>query len=186
MNFLKRFACFGNAKIEPKPPPPINGAGVIFTNGTHILAGYQPNKKKPIISGIGGRIKKHETHKQAAIREMIEELFDIYKPHPQLIDDIAKIKELHSVINDDYAIIVYSFEDLDKIIKISESHVKNSPIYNKFPENLNELLWNRLPKRRSEISHLCILPLVEHNTPIFVDSDLIEDLKLIKALRKTN
>jgi hypothetical protein len=201
MAFLKRFSCFSahNVRIEPTPDPeldpttelpqtkpinPIKGAGVIFTNGTHILAGYQPNKKKPFISGIGGRIMNAETNNQAAIREMIEELFDIYKPPPQLIDNInRKIPEKHSIINGDYAIIVYTFEDLDKILKITEDFVKKSPIYKKFPENLNDLLWNRLPKRRSEISHLCILPFVEHNTEPFVDSNLLEDLKLIKSLK---
>jgi len=197
MAFLKRFSCFSahNVRIEPTPDPttelsqtkpinPIKGAGVIFTNGTHILAGYQPNKKKPFISGIGGRIMNAETNNQAAIREMIEELFDIYKPPPQLISAInRKIPEKHSIINGDYAIIVYSFEDLDKILKITEDFVKKSPIYKKFPESLNDLLWNRLPKRRSEISHLCILPFVEHNTEPFVDSNLLEDLKLIKSLK---
>lgn len=201
MAFLKIFSCFSghNVRIEPTPDPeldpttelpqtkpinPIKGAGVIFTNGTHILAGYQPNKKKPFISGIGGRIINAETNNQAAIREMIEELFDIYKPPPQLIDNInRKIPEKHSIINGDYAIIVYSFEDLDKILKITADYVKKSPIYKKFPENLNDLLWDRLPKRRSEISYLCILPFVEHNTEPFVDSNLLEDLKLIKSLK---
>jgi hypothetical protein len=185
MHFLKRFGCFSyNARIEPLPAKQAN-AGVIFTNGTHILAGYQPNKKKPFISGIGGRINHNETIKQAAIREMLEELFDIYKPPQQLVESIIKnIKERRSIINGTYSIIVYSFEDLDKIIKIAAGYIKNSPIYKKFPENLNDLLWNREPKKRSEISHLCILPLVDHNnkTP-FVDSNLLEDLK---HLRQTN
>ena len=199
MRFLKIFSCFGH-KVAPTPEPspepsqdptpepsptPIKSAGVIFTNGTHILAGYQPNKKKPFISGIGGRIHNAETNNEAAIREMIEELFDIYKPPQELISIINRnIKEQQSLINGDYAIIVYSFEDLEKILKITEDYVKKSPIYKKFPENLSELLWNRLPKRRSEISHLCILPFVDHNnTMSFVDPNLLEDLK---HLRQTN
>ena len=44
--------CQSNLVTQP------SGAGILFTNGTHILCGYQPNKKNAIISGFGGKIEE--------------------------------------------------------------------------------------------------------------------------------
>jgi hypothetical protein len=52
-------------------------AGIVFTNGTHILAGYQPRKKNPHISGLGGSKQKDESYMQTAWRETLEELFEL-------------------------------------------------------------------------------------------------------------
>jgi hypothetical protein len=50
-----------------------NSAGIIFTDETHVLAGYQKNK---FYSGIGGKKELSDLSvKFTAIREMLEELF---------------------------------------------------------------------------------------------------------------
>ena len=51
-------------------------AGSVFTDSKIILAGYQPRKKKPFISGIGGKREEGESYMDTAIRETVEELFE--------------------------------------------------------------------------------------------------------------
>ena len=56
-------------------------AGIIFTNNTHIISGYQEDSetKRYAFSGFGGKKEDFDEEKPAytAIREMLEELFDI-------------------------------------------------------------------------------------------------------------
>jgi len=187
MNFFTRFYCF-NKKKTPTVEPSLkySCAGAIFTNGTHILAGYQPNKKRPFISGIGGRIEKAETFIETAIRETIEEILDVKVVPPKLIYDVINgVKWKKSIENDNYAILIYTFEDLFDILKICVAHIKNSPIYKKIPTNLEELLFKRIPLKKSEISQLCLLPIVSHpdNSP-FVDNNLLKDIILLIESKK--
>ena len=51
------------------------GSGVLFTNQTNVLAGY--NIKINAISGIGGKPVDTEDPDVTAIREMLEELFEL-------------------------------------------------------------------------------------------------------------
>jgi hypothetical protein len=56
-------------------------AGIIFTNNTHIIAGYQEDSETNqfAFSGFGGKkeVSDNNNPKFTAIREMLEELFDI-------------------------------------------------------------------------------------------------------------
>jgi hypothetical protein len=180
-----RYLCFNKKKSSVKPIP-YNCAGAIFTNGTHILAGYQPNKKSPFISGIGGRMEEGEKFIETAIRESIEEILDIKVVPRKLIEDIMKNVEFKKTIeNDSYSIVIYSFEDLFKMIKITSSHIKNSPIYKNIPSDLEELIFQRFPSKESEISQLCILPIVNHshNLPL-IDINLLKDILILQGSKK--
>jgi hypothetical protein len=184
MNFFTRFYCFNKKKKAAVEPSSVyNCAGAIFTNGTHILAGYQPNKKRPFISGIGGKMEPAETFIETAIRETIEEVLGVNVVPPKLIHDVINsVKWKRLIQNDGYAIVVYTFEDLFNILKICVVHIKNSPIYKKIPTNLEELLFKRIPLKRSEISQLCLLPVVKHlcSSP-FVDNNLLKDIILLQG-----
>jgi hypothetical protein len=187
MNFFTRFYCF-NKKQTPivEPITTYSCAGAIFTNGTHILAGYQPNKKRPFISGIGGQMEKAETFIETAIRETIEEILDVKVVPPKLIYDVINgVKWKKTMKNGSYWIVIYTFEDLFNILKISAIHLKTSPIYKKIPTNLEELLFKRIPWKKSEISQLCLLPVVGHpeNSP-FVDNNLLKDIILLQGSKK--
>jgi hypothetical protein len=187
MKFYTRFYCF-NKKQTPtvEPLSKYSCAGAIFTNGTHILAGYQPNKKRPFISGIGGRMEPTETFIETAIREAIEEILDVKVVPRQLIYDVINgVKWKKTIQNDSYAIVVYTFEDLFNILKITSTYIKSSPIYKKIPDNLEELLFKRIPLKKSEISQLCLLPVVNHSdcSP-FVDNNLLKDIIILIESKK--
>ena len=60
-------------------------------------------------------------------------------------------------------------------------HINNivSPLYLKFPLTISDLLFRRLPEK-SEISHLCILPLVLHDDSIpFVEPYFVKDISKV-------
>ena len=50
------------------------GAGILFTDEKHVLAGYSYRKQ---ITGFGGHRRGEETPAQTAFREVVEELFEV-------------------------------------------------------------------------------------------------------------
>jgi hypothetical protein len=148
-------------------------AGCVFTNETHILGGYQPNKDVPYISGFGGSRLEGETFERTAVREMIEELFDI-EVTGEMIEWILKmIRPSKTIKHTGYMILQYSFEQLDEIMKYLEPYGEDSGLYKVWPKNLGELIFKRSPKPSSEVSTLCILPFVKGLT---IDEQFKKDI----------
>lgn len=152
-------------------------AGCIFTNGSHLLGGYQPNKAMPCISGIGGKREGCEEFIETAIREMLEELFGIY--NSDLIKPISVIAYERLIISGDYVSIVYSFVGLEKILNELHRLEVVTPLYTTVPRTVNDLIFKRLPVN-SEISHLCLLPVVAHarGTP-FIERCFFKDIQML-------
>jgi hypothetical protein len=157
-------------------------AGSVFTDGKLILAGYQPKKRKPFISGIGGGKEAGETYRDTALRETLEELFE-FKQIPEKLK-----QEIHtSVIPDKlvqsntYIMVVYNFQNLEKMLSIVKKYKMVSPLYDTIPTTLFDLLFKRkLDVGSPELSHLALLPLVKHSHSIpFVDAYFIEDMPLL-------
>jgi hypothetical protein len=161
------------------------GAGCLFTDGVRVLAGYQPNKKSPFISGIGGSKKAGETYFDTALRETMEELFGLTKYPVKMIDELKMIEPKNVYQNLDYVNLVYSFEDLDLFLLVLNKYKKDlkSTLYKTVPFTLNSLLLDRVYDKGAEISQLVLLPLVVHNpsTP-FVDPLFLKDMSVIKEL----
>lgn len=155
-------------------------AGCIFTNGTHILGGYQPNKPVPCISGIGGKREDCEEFVQTAMREMLEELFGIYA-RPDFVSSLMAIPYDRLAISGEYVSLVYSFCSLEKILAELVRLNAVSSFYNEMPLTLIDLILKRLPVE-SEISHLCLLPVVKHarGTPYIENCFMKDILGLLK------
>jgi hypothetical protein len=159
------------------------GAGCIFTNEAHVLAGFQPNKKTPSISGFGGKREATETHMQTALRETLEELFDMKPISPHLIELIeANLKPtriLKQKTKDGlYYIIHYTFEDLKQILNFASSYCIDTPLYEKWPTNVQRLIFYRKMGKASEVSQLCLLPFIEKIT---IDENFKKDLYGLKV-----
>jgi hypothetical protein len=164
-------------------------AGSVFTDGKIILAGYQPLKRSPTISGIGGKKEEGETYLETAIRETIEELFEVFDFPKTLITDIKSVIPQRIIQNGKYIMIVYNFADLEEILKIVKKYKILSPLYDKVPMNLMDLIFTRKlvysnpdPFWKPEISHLSLLPIVNHKGIHFVDSGFIEDMPILLDL----
>jgi hypothetical protein len=156
-------------------------AGCIFTNGTHILAGYQPNKPNPCISGLGGKKEEGETMLQTAVRETIEELFGFYD-FPEIVSKVCLLEPMQVFHNGKYGMVVYSFCDLEKILCLVKESGKPSPLYANMPVTLSDLVFLRLAGK-AEISHLCVLPLVKHDKKLaFIEPYFLKDLQMLVGL----
>jgi hypothetical protein len=161
---------------------PCTAAGCVFTDGTHILAGYQPLKKRPYISGFGGKRKEGETVSTTAIREMLEEVFEFDEIPSALVCRIKEIPPAHILENGAYVLFVYSFRDLELILEFASSY--RSPLYAVMPRTLIDLVSLRLitpqrgiiSQRYQEITHLALLPFVEG---VALDSAFVSDITLI-------
>lgn len=164
-------------------------SGVVFTNGTHILAGYQPNKRKPFVSGIGGMKEKSETFLETAFREVFEELFEIYSIPKELFQDIrVLLVPKHILRTDGYWNLVYTFKDLHSLLALMKKHNVESELYEDLPSTLYGLVVDRkLVQKKVEISHLCVLPLVKHNSNThYVDPCFLDDIpKLLEIQTNT-
>ena len=153
-----------------------NSAGCLFTNGQYILAGLQIKNGHKIISGIGGRCEEDEDSIHNAIRETIEELFEIYDV-PEVIDEILiHYIPRRFITNNTYTILVYTFEDLLDFVKIIESYHLYSPIYETFPKSMEDFLLKRTPTPSSEIKALVLLP---NDVEMSLDPLFLSDLVLL-------
>ena len=142
-----------------------DSAGTLFTNGTHVLAGYQKDPTSPTVSGIGGKREGSEWYMETAIRETVEELFHIDPVPATLIRRIilsvepTRVEKMGS-----YVLVIYNFKDLEKILEIVRNEIKLSPVYKTLPKTVSDLMLERIlaPDSRAEITHLCLVPLVKN------------------------
>jgi len=150
------------------------GSGSVFTNNEIVLAGF--NIKINSISGIGGKKLENELPWETAIRETLEELFEI-NPSDDLIIDINLIIKPNKIKNNlNYYLWIYTFDDLNNLLKLLNSKKIESKLYPKFPKNISELILNRNTKITKEIRELYLLPF----NPCKLSSDFIQDLQLIQ------
>ena len=154
-----------------------SAAGILFTNGTMALGGYQPYKPIPCISGLGG---KRETCDQyppdTAFREALEELFGLETVPIVLLNFLTITFSCpdHVLCSTNYIQYVYSFKDLLSLLHICNNHGLVSPLYDVFPTTLEALLLQRKVRRDTELSHLALVPVL-HVAPVldpFFQSDL--------------
>ena len=146
-------------------------AGCIFTDGNLILAGYQP--KILSISGIGGSRKEGETYKETALREMVEELFEIY-PLKELLTKLETIDHQRVLVNGSYVCIIYSFTQLNEIISMIEQYYPDSKLYDKFPADFLDLIFTR-KNIDSEVTTLALLPVIRSGV-LSIDEHFIKDM----------
>ncbi len=157
-------------------------AGCIFHNEQFILAGYQPRKQKPVLSGLGGRKEGDEECIVTALRETIEELLDLQTVPLDFIREIQESIPFERYIQSgDYVSFLYSFDDLQKMLELLKCKGIHSELYDEFPTNLLALLFNRKQLAYpAEISHLVLFPLVNHpkDAP-FVSPYFLKDIRLL-------
>lgn len=184
MSFLTRLFRRTPVVAPPTLPsyPHHMGAGCVFTDGKHILAGYQPHKKHPGITGIGGHKEEGETYLQTAYRETIEEIFHVSKQQIPigLIDTLIRTMTPRKIkLKKKYALVIFSFQDLQLFLKTCSKAKLRSPLYTTMPKTLLETIQLRGYDTKAEISVLCLLPVVSHDGKAkhFVNPYFIQDLR---------
>lgn len=157
-------------------------AGCLFWNDQYVLGGYQPRKQKPMISGLGGKKEDGEDSSRTALRETIEELFELETVPLEWIESIQQeLGPRPHLPNGEYISILYSFDDLHHILQILQAKGAQSPLYEEFPTNLLSLLFNRKQLASPpEISHLVLIPRVQHPKDCpFVSPYFLKDIRLL-------
>lgn len=187
----------GNAESSPrrerrpsfkkgKERPEFRGAGCLFTNGLTMLAGYQKKRGEIIMSGLGGSREEDESYMDTALRETVEELFHVKEVPPKLRKALKKVLKPKSVRGKEvegwgvYITVIFTFEDLETLLKYAERVSLKTPIYDTFPKTVSELLFERNPHRGSsppEIEYLTIIPVDTDYADVPVQPELLEDMK---------
>jgi len=183
MNFFRNLVCSNVQTVEWRGPiiQDFYAAGCFFYDGVHVLAGYQPTKRTPYISGIGGSREPGEDYFTNAMRETLEELFNLDIVDPLLISKIRMELQPLDILNlKGYVILIYSFKDLERITQIVYSWGLKSSLYSQRPRTVSDLIFKRSVNMKAEISHLVLLPFIKHrDTANFMDRNFLRDLRAI-------
>ena len=159
-------------------------AGVLFTDGAQVLAGFQPLKEAPTISGFGGCREGKETIRETAFRELLEELFE---PEPtfNIKPLIRVLKERYKkdpiIRKSSYRFLVLPFRELTAILALVKAIGLSSQVYTTIPTTIADLIKKRKPLPTSEISTLMLLSRTATTGPTdeAIDPHFLEDLQSI-------
>lgn len=154
-------------------------AGVLFTDGVNVLAGFQPGKNA--ISGFGGSREGRETIRQTAFREAVEELLEPALLPTQLIQSLVDRYKAHPVTRKGtYRFLTLSFEDLVTVLQEANAADLQSQIYTTIPTTMAALIRKRKPLPSTEVSRLTIVSVHE---PTFegLDEHFAADLQTLSS-----
>ncbi len=163
-----RFCTKATAAVPPTDLPSFPkymGAGCVFTDGTHILAGYQPHKAKPGINGLGGHKESGETYLQTAFRETVEELFHVETsaiPSKLLPTLIQTLVPTRVKLKNDYVLVHFTLDQLLVFLRLVKASGLTSPLFPTLPLTLLDLLQKRRHDPKAEVAVLCLLPVIKH------------------------
>ncbi len=164
------------------------GAGCMFTNGNVVLAGYQTKKGDITISGLGGNREEGESYIETALRETVEELFDIKEVPSKLLEDLKGALKPLSIKGKEvdgwgiYVTVVYTFEHLLTLLKYAKKARIKSSVYETFPTTVSDLLLQRRTSKGSsppEIEYLTIIPIESDYAGAPIKPEFLEDMEAL-------
>jgi hypothetical protein len=148
-------------------------AGILFTDGRIALVGYGTDKGK--IVGIGGKRKEGELPYQTAVRETIEELFELTSSIDVLVTSLSnKLVFDECITRNGYTTFIMSFKVLENIITDVSGCGIPSRVYNSLPTTITQLLFNRNMSLYAELNTLLLIPCSDK---LEVATCLLNDLK---------
>jgi hypothetical protein len=154
---------------------PFKAAGILFTDSTHVIAGFQPGKSA--YSGFGGSRDHRETIRETAFREALEELLEPEGSIQPLVNSLKERYKSYTVTRKGtYRFLILSFNELLDILKEAKAIDLKSQIYKSIPTTIAALLTKRRPQPTTEVHELILLPVTATATIIPLDPNLEEDL----------
>lgn len=154
----------------------------MFTDGKFVLAGYNP--KKFYISGIGGKAEGNETPIHTAIREVLEELFELETIPEDLKTVLYENLTFDTVFSSNgYTNFIMDFRyDLEVFFEAISKFDVRSRVYSTIPQTLEQLLMTRIVVPEAELSHLMLIPCVYN---IGLDEKFIDDIYTFKNCERS-
>jgi hypothetical protein len=119
-----------------------SAAGVLITDGRHVLAGYQ--EARGAVTGFGGKREGDEEPLQTAWRELFEELLGVQAP--------CAAPTMRILAQGDYVLFELSFDALIATL----ASVTSSPFYDVAPRSVADLIFGR--RNGDEVAELALLP----------------------------
>ena len=151
----------------------VSAAGCLFVSEQHVLAGYQPHKKTPVISGFGGKRNPGEEPITTAWRETLEELLGWSEVPQHILITGMSLPPKQTMNSNGYMQAVYSFEDLETVLNSIPRNIF-SPLYNSIPRSVAELVFHRIHTVNTEVPTLCILPMRSQKIANHFVKDILE------------
>jgi hypothetical protein len=158
-------------------------AGCVFMSNSHILAAYQTkknlsNQKYSHISGLGGKREGNESYMETALRETLEELFDLEKVPEDLLTSIEEtLIPTRILLEGSYVCVVYGLDQLVEILYLCNQSLRYPILYPAgVPLSVEDLILKRTVIPESEVSHLCLLPLI---SSLKIDRFFLDDVKIL-------
>jgi hypothetical protein len=167
------------------------GAGILFTNGKAVLGGISNIDGSSIISGIGGKKENNENFYECAVRETIEEIFEIDVSSDFIKSFILDSNTFiidHEIINDGYIIIVCNFAMLENLSKrLSCDGYKSDLFEGEMPNSYEDIIRQRKRSDNSEIKSLLLLPIENNNDELSclnISKEFLDDINMYNNIRK--
>lgn len=134
-----------------------NAAGILFQDGNQFLSGWNPSLDS--WSGFGGKRHGVETSIETAIRETVEEIFQVNPSKEDTSTLEEQLSPFDFKMNGDYVVFFMNVSSLFQISLFLEKKGYRSPLYDSFPTTVTDFIEKRkLPEQHDyEISHLCLL-----------------------------
>jgi hypothetical protein len=116
-------------------------AGCLFTDKQTFLAGFQ--RKQQRWTSFGGKKYHGETPFMTAMREVIEELFEVSITQKTLTKLVCLIQFSFQHQDGSYIYYIYPYDTIFQIIDILYEDGYTSPLYDEWPSSLSELIHTR-------------------------------------------
>lgn len=163
------------------------GAGCMFVNHSHVLAGItkQWDDTQSSIDGFGGKREGNETWKQCAFRETVEEFFGVERLPKGLLHALEKVMIPQKIlctsenIGGKYLTLVYDFEQLLVFLQVCARFLQKVPLYHRCPRSVDDLMVCRKLSDGAEVSHILLWPLYYKHTVHEIASHFHADIQRV-------
>jgi hypothetical protein len=159
-----------------------HGAGILFTSHNTVLVGYKIVNDNWQISGFGGKRNEDETYYQTAIRETLEELYEVPITN-EMIDYVVRRLEYTKVVNNNgYILIICKLSKITEFMLAAVHFMFDTPLYETLPYSATALIGERNDKFSSEFHYLGFMStklIVSKTGSVDCDPNLISDMEYI-------
>lgn len=167
---------------QPITSTHVYGAGCMFINDTHTLAGiHTPRRNHQVrVCGFGGKTEGEEPWWQTAFRETVEEFFQPTTIPYNLYHALKILEPIRILKTEDYLTLVYTFKQLRTFLKICKRHI-TSPLYPLMPASAEELIFKRSVGSMEgvEIMDIVLWPLKNPHRRFRISKEFMGDMRTL-------